>query len=827
MIHFRRHISIASVLVLLSSAIPEVLAQSSNGQVEGTVSDTQQGVLPQTSVSLLDGQGHVAKKTVTDPVGHYTLSAIAPGNYTLQFARAGFQQRERISLTVTDGDTIHKDVSLLPEMVSQTVTVSAIQDPLTTSTPTGSRLGLEPLETPAALFILTNDVLESRGYEQIEEAVRSMPGTNSGGSPGDPSNFVTRGFAADQVTLLRDGLYFGPANMINREENSFNLQSIEMLSGPSSVLYGQGAVGGTINVVTMKPTFSPLSFNTADSYGSFNTYEVGVGGGGAINHSLAFRTDFSYYSSDGYVKHSNPNNLNGTGSLLWNIRKNLSARLSLDVLKDDLSSYYGTPYVPASFGTDPVKGVLQNSQGLVLDARMRFTNYNVSNPTLNAATYEPNLTFVWQPSASLSVTDQVYYYHADRRWENAETYTFLGPNNGQVDANNNPIPDNVIGRDRFHVFHTQNMPGNSLVAVWSNKIFGLTNKVSAGDDFYHISFLRRRGFPDATYADWVDPLNPAQGVYGDFPGDFPSRVSPTKLTDNAGYFEDALNLSRKLILVTGIRFENLYLDRRNYRANGAFQAGSSFSGTYHPVNYRAGAVYNFKPGLVVYGQFSTAQDPPGNDIFIVNKVADAPFQLSRSKQGEGGIKAVLPNSYGEITFDFYYISRDNILSVNPITSLSSNDGQQKSKGIELTTILHPTHLIDLSFSTAYGTATYGYFLDPNTGLVDTGKTPADVPNTTANLWVDAHKFGRLPLEIGGGLHFEGSRWGDNANQSKLYNYATFDAYGSYRLGERVKITARGKNIFDKAYAQWGDIYYPTEIVLGAPRSYTLSLTGRF
>lgn len=827
MVQFRHLIFIVSVLALLSSSMHHALAQSSNGQVEGTVSDTQQGVLPQTTVSLLDSQGHVVQTTVTDPVGHYALTAIAPGAYTLQFARTGFQQSEVPSLTVAAGSTIHRDISLLPEMVSQTVTVSAIQDPLTTSTPTGSRLGLEPLETPAALFIVTNDVLESRGYDQIEEAIRSMPGTNSGGSPADPSNFVTRGFEADQVTLLRDGLYFGPANMINREENSFNLQSIEMLSGPSSVLYGQGAVGGTINVVTIKPTFSPLSFNTADSYGSFNTYEIGVGGGGAINHSLAFRTDFSYYSSDGYVKHSNPDNLNGTGSLLWNIRKDLSARLSLDVLKDNLSSYYGTPYVPGSFGTDPIKGVLQNSQGLVLDARMRFNNYNVSNPLLNSATYEPDLTFIWQPAASLSLTEQVYYYHADRRWENAETYTFLGPNNGQVDANNNPIPDNVIGRDRFHVFHNQNMRGNSLVAVWSNKLFGLANKISGGYDFYGISFLRSRGFPNATYADWVDPLNPVQGVYGNYPGDFPSRVSPTKITDNAGYFEDALNLSRKLILVTGIRFENLYLDRMNYSASGTLQAGSSFSGTYHPVNYRVGAVYNFKPGLVVYGQFSTAQDPPGSDIFIVNNVAGAPFQLSRSKQGEVGLKSVLPNRYGEITFDFYYISRDNILSVDPITSASSNDGQQKSKGVELTTILHPTHLIDVNFNTAYGTATYGHFLDPNTGLDDTGKTPADVPNTTANLWADVHKFGRVPLEIGGGLHFEGSRFGDNANQSKLYNYATFDAYGSYRIGERIKITARGKNIFDKAYAQWGDIYYPPEIVLGAPRSYTLSFTGRF
>ncbi len=227
---------------------------------------------------------------------------------------------------------------------------------------------------------------------------------------------MVRGFVGDQVTLVRDGIYVGPADMVNREENSFNLQSVELLAGPGSILYGQGAVGGTINVVTKKPTFTPLNFNTYESYGSFNTYEAAAGAGGQINRFLAFRADFSYFASDGYVKHSNPDNLNGTGSLLWKLRDNLSMRLALDALKDDLSSYYGTPYVSGAFGTDPLRGVLRNSQGMVLDARMRYNNYNVANNRLNSASYQPSLSVFWQPTGSLSITDQVYYYHAERNW---------------------------------------------------------------------------------------------------------------------------------------------------------------------------------------------------------------------------------------------------------------------------------------------------------------------------------------------------------------------------------------------------------------------------
>jgi len=67
----------------------------------------------------------------------------------------------------------------------------------------------------------------------------------------------------------------------------------------------------TINVLTKKPVFDTPSLNIYSSYGSFRTYDLGIGAGGQINRSLAFRSDFSYYASDGYVVNSNPNNLNG------------------------------------------------------------------------------------------------------------------------------------------------------------------------------------------------------------------------------------------------------------------------------------------------------------------------------------------------------------------------------------------------------------------------------------------------------------------------------------------------------------------------------------
>ncbi len=708
--------------------------------------------------------------------------------------------------------------------VVQSVIVKADQNTLTEPESTGSRLGLTPLETPASVDTISNQTLTTRGYDQIEDAVQSLPGVSSGGSPADPSQFVVRGFVGNQVTLLRDEVYVGPANMVTRDVNSFNLQSVDLLQGPGSVLYGQGAVGGTLNVLTKKPTFTPLTIDAYDSYGSFNTYELGLGAGGQLSKKIAFRSDFSYYASDGYVIHSNPKNYNGTGSLLWNAGKHLSFRLALDVLKDDLPSYYGTPFVSAAFGTDPLKGVLLASNGNVLDARMRYNNYNIGDNVLNSSTYEPNLTISWQPTPKLAITDQAYYYHAARNWRNAETYTFIPA--GSMDGDGGIAATDEIGRDRFHVSHNQQLPGNSLNAAYNDRLFGKTNKVSVGYEFYNISFIRWSGFPNANFADYVDPLHPAQGLYAtNDAGDFPSRAAPTKITDNAVYVEDALNVTSRLIAVGGVHFENFYLDRLNFTSSGAPRPSLDFSGNYHPADYRIGAVYNLTRHLVAYGQFATAKDPPGSNIFLVN-ATNPPFQLASSKEGEVGIKTVLPRSLGEATLALYDISLNNILTATQ-TSVTTDNGQQKSKGFELSTTFHPMQLVDVNFNTAYTAAKFGFYSDPNTGLIDTGKIPADVPATTTNLWADVRRIGNVPLELGAGWRFVGGRYADNGDQTKLLNYSTVDVYGEYHFTEKLSFTARGRNLFDKAFAQWADINYPSEIVLGAPRNYMISFNGRF
>src|SRR6202795_1022565 len=168
--------------------------------------------------------------------------------------------------------------------------------------PQVSGLGLNAQELPATLDIIDNDEMLGRGFNNVQQAPDRQAGVISGGSPGDQSQFSMRGFTGNQITVLRNGLYIGPSNMTTRDQNSFNVASVEILKGPASVLYGQGAIAGALNVVDKAPSFATPQIEGLATSGSFDTTNVGIGGTTHFGDSFAIRADFSRTSTAGYVR---------------------------------------------------------------------------------------------------------------------------------------------------------------------------------------------------------------------------------------------------------------------------------------------------------------------------------------------------------------------------------------------------------------------------------------------------------------------------------------------------------------------------------------------
>lgn len=696
---------------------------------------------------------------------------------------------------------------------------------LNSESSTGSRLGLSVIETPATVELIDSSVMRARGYQTVADAVKSLPGVVSGESPAAPSSFSMRGFTRSQITVLRDGIWLGPANMVMRPQNTFNLERVEVLRGPASALHGQGVVGGTINTVVRKATDTTQPLELMGSYGRFNTYQLGVGGGGELGDSAWYRVDVSQYGSDGYVDRMDPESLNVTASLLWRPADNFDVEFQADFLDDSVADYWGTPLVPQSFASSPLTDVVSTASGETVDEQARFSNFNVSDSRAVSDQMLLRADLTWRLSDNVELKNTTYTFDADRDWLNAEGYIFC---TAIVDV---CTQTNVIQRyyGYFFVTHDQDLVGNRFTATFDSSIGGKENRLLAGAELTDLDFVRSRGFrlniPQVP-GDAVDPINPVAGLYG--PREL-RGISPTTIDTRVIFLEDAFDATDQLTLVGALRYEELDLVRENFNGMGVLE-GSSFSRDFDWVSWRLGAVYRLQDEVSVYAQYSDAKDPVNSNIFLVNSGED--LDLTDAVQWEVGVKGSWAEGRTQATIAYFQIQRDDVLEQIGVDS-ASNIGGRDSDGIEVSATFQSTDQWRIGANAAH---TNAEFTRSTNFVTFAGNTPPNVPELTASVWTAYAGIGGLPLEIGGSLRYTDERFGDNANNVVLSSYSLLDLFASWSA-EKYRITARVNNATDEIYVPWSDVFYlqqndpgflyANQILLGSPRTYEIGVEFEF
>jgi iron complex outermembrane receptor protein len=713
------------------------------------------------------------------------------------------------------------------EQVEEIVVIGRAVDNLNlnSESSTGSRLGLSVIETPATVELIDSSVMRARGYQSVADAVKSLPGVVSGESPAAPSTFSMRGFTRGQITVLRDGIWLGPANMVMRPQNTFNLERIEVLRGPASAVHGQGVVGGTINTVVRKATDAPQPLELMGSFGRFNTYQLGVGGGGSLSDSAWYRIDVSQYGSDGYVDRMDPESLNATASLLWRPTDNVDVEFQADFLDDSVADYWGTPLVPRSFASSPLTDVVSTASGETVDEQARFKNFNVTDSRAVSDQMLLRADLTWRPSENVELKNTTYTFDADRDWLNAEGYVFC---TAIVDV---CTQLDVIQRyyGYFFVTHDQDLVGNRFTATVDSNISGRENRLLAGVELTDLDFVRSRGFrrgiPQVP-GDAVDPSNPIPGVYG--PREL-RGVSPTTIDTKAVFLEDAFDATDRLTFVGALRYEELDLVRENFNAMGALEE-SSFSRDFDWISWRLGAVYRLKDDLSVYAQYSDAKDPVNSNIFLVNSGEN--LDLTDAEQWEVGVKGSWAEGQTQATIAYFQIQRDDVLEQIGVDS-ASNIGGRDSDGIEVSATFQPTDQWRIGANAAH---TNAEFTRSTNFVTFAGNTPPNVPELTASLWTAFAGIGGMPLEIGGSIRYIDERFGDNANNVVLGSYSLLDLFASWNT-ENYRITARINNATDETYVPWSDVFYlqqndpgflyANQILLGSPRTFEIGVEFEF
>ena len=425
---------------------------------------------------------------------------------------------------------------------------------------------------------------------------------------------------------------------------------------------------------------------------------------------------------------------------------------------------------------------------------------------MSALTTWTKLKTTWQPTDLIEVRNQAYYYTAKRDWQNAETYTFNASTQ-------------LIDRDRFFVQHDQSTIGDRLEFQVNQPIASFKNRFVTGLDFSHLDFTRPSFFSGAGGS--VDPFAPVAGLFGPIT----AATQKAVITTIAMFAEDQLSLTDQLKLIAGFRHDHIELTRELFDTAGVLNTTSSFSRNFNPTTWRAGLVYDLLPEITLYGQYATAADPAASNIFLVTRQES--FTLATGAQWEVGAKGDFWNKRAEWTVAYFDIFRKNILTQTSLTE-AVNVGRQSSKGIELAMGVRPTDAWRVQGNLTFLSAKFDDFAELSGGDVvsRTGNRPFNVPQAMANLWSLYRLPTAIPIDLGAAIRYVGNRYSDAANSIRLHGYTTADAWLTVPY-KNLWFTLRGRNLLDKTYASWGDNFYPTEVIIGSPRTVELSLMARF
>ena len=679
---------------------------------------------------------------------------------------------------------------------------------------TGSRLGLSLRETPASVEVISREAMELRGARTLEEALRGAVGVTVGGNPGSPGIASTRGFTGGFITYLFDGGRVSTPTMSNRPQDSFNCERIEVLKGPSSVLYGEGGMGGAVNFVPKQAGRKPSGTEVLLSYGSFGSVRAGVGTGGVLGESAAYRVDLSHNQSKGWVERSDSKSDHLTAAVNFALTPVVKLDLSLDYLRDDISAYWGTPLVPVSFAAEPTD-VVSDSAGRVIDKRLAHTNYNVADSRMDSDSLWLRAKLSWQIAPQWQLRSEVGAYSADRRWRNAESLSFVAPGH--------------LNRDQVDIGHDHKVGSGRLDLAHDGQLGGLRNRFVAGIEYSDTDFASQRRFSDGSASTIatlrVDAINPAVGLYNDDPalatggGNRTDITAKVKIT--ALFAENALKLTDALTVVGGLRTERIELERtiRDLNSN----AFTAFGTSYRPNSVRLGAVYDWSPASTLYTQVVNAAAPVGTSNLLLQSSANSNFPLTQGKQFEVGLKQSLADNRFDWTLALYKIEQDNVLSRDPANpAVTVNNGKISSQGIELAAAWRATRALTLSGNVALMNAQFDSLIEAG-GVSRVGNTPPNVPLKTGNLWAD-YRFAGLPLAVGAALRGVGGAFTNNANTVRMNGYWLADLYASWTAKPAV-FTLRVRNLSDKLYATWGGASANNQVILGAPR--TVELSARF
>ncbi|WP_108945063.1 TonB-dependent receptor [Shewanella halifaxensis] len=643
---------------------------------------------------------------------------------------------------------------------------------------------IDIMDTPQSVAVIPDFVTDEQLATNLSEVLVNDSSVTGGSEKWNRQVFNIRGFELDSGSGY---LINGQQQWSHYVQPIETLQQVEVLKGPSSMLYGQSGPGGLINMVTKKPTYEnmfELGFDT-DENGS-TRFQLDAGGSLNESETIRYRTvlvkqDTKYWREYQDGTNQERDRWLGYLNLEFDITDDLLLSLKYDHTQDKTGIDRG--------GWLDSSGDLIGGRDLIWDQPWAFTDNTISN--LGAElTY--NITDDWKVKAGYN--DQQFNR---QRLDSSPSYSEDALTDGYK----------ISPFDRYddwqHKTGYVDFTGNFYTGDVEHQLLIGANMLD-----YYYGMLRVKGASEVVQVGQPVP-NPGLDYHDDPDGKYESEYKHYGF-----YVQDLVTLNDQWQLLAGVRYDE---QKKDGAGNNSYAVSPKFGVIYSPADN--GSIYvNYSKSFTPQGSVNDENDI--NDKLNLDPEYGEQYEIGTKWELFDG-SLLLTGAVFDITVSNVTVTEQLETPIGDKDTITTQSGEQRHKGFEMGAQGQVSESWFMTGSMMYLDAEY---VRPESDSLN-GKTPVDAPEWSANIWTRYEMTDDLALNFG--AIYVGERFANTDNTISKDGYVRFDMGAAYTMdvmGSDVSVRVNVKNLFDKDYLAGGT---NTDVTVGQGRHFSLALEAKF
>ncbi len=669
------------------------------------------------------------------------------------------------------------------DMEAPTIIVTGYSDGYAaTNSVSATKTDTPLIDVPQSISVVTRQQLDDQAQHSMADVLRYVPGTTVGQGEGNRDQITIRG-----QNSTADFFVDGVRDDVQYYRNLYNIERIEVLKGPSALIFGRGGGGGVINRVQKAPSAETQFAGLTASFNSFDNWDVAADVNTPLSENAALRVNAFYENLDNHRAVFGGERYAINPYLAAELGRGWRVGLSYEYVKDDRVTDRGIPSLACAQPCTP--GPLPGNRDTF------FGVAGVNQTGLEAHILKARLD--GQLAETLLWSTMLLYGHYDKFYTNVFANGPASSQTGTVALSGYSDPtqrENVIAQTNL---------------VWDVSLAGLENKVLLGLEYGEQTSANQRrnavlSFPSLNLSTMVFPAVSFPTV---------NRDTKSTVTFFSAYAQNQISIGQHVDVVVGLRFDRFDMQGTDFAVN----PNRDFSRVDEKVSPRLGLILKPQQNMSIYPSYSRSFLPRSGDQFLALTAVQENLAPERFTNFELGAKwDVRPGL--STTLALFQLDRTNATTPDPANPLTTiNIGQTRTKGLEF----------GVSGRLArYWQVSGGYtYQDAKLRGNDVVRL-SQVPKHQVALW---NRFDvTSQLGAGVGVIRQSSQFAairTTPATTRLPGYTRLDAALFYTVSDRFQVQFNVENLLNETY--FAEAHNNNNITPGAPINARLSARFKF